>query len=219
MTETEWQKSPNARAMLAVVRDKGSDRLWRLFAVACVRTVEDRLIEKDSRAALDVAERVADGLATEAEWLAARELAAAAAARARRAAWQTEASEDFFWTKTYEASLRVSSFAEAAMACVAADFNLARFPEGFQLPDQLREIFGNPFQWHVVEPAWQSWNGGIIPSLATKIYADRAFDRLPLLADALEDAGCTDGELLGHLRGPGPHCRGCWALDILLGKS
>jgi hypothetical protein len=51
------------------------------------------------------------------------------------------------------------------------------------------------------------------------IYADRAFDRLPLLADALEDAGCTDDELLGHLRAPGPHVRGCWAVDLVLGKS
>jgi len=55
--------------------------------------------------------------------------------------------------------------------------------------------------------------------LATSIYEQRAFHRLPLLADALEDAGCTDAELLGHLRGPGPHVRGCWALDLVLGKS
>jgi hypothetical protein len=51
------------------------------------------------------------------------------------------------------------------------------------------------------------------------IYDERAFDRLPVLADALEDAGCADADLLGHLRGPGPHVRGCWAVDLILGKS
>jgi hypothetical protein len=59
----------------------------------------------------------------------------------------------------------------------------------------------------------------MILDLATSIYVSHAFDRIPLLADALEDAGCTDAELLGHLRGPGPHVRGCWAVDVVLGKE
>jgi hypothetical protein len=56
-------------------------------------------------------------------------------------------------------------------------------------------------------------------TLAQGIYADRAFDRLTLLADALEDAGCADADTLGDLRGPGPHVRGCWAVDLVPGKS
>ena len=55
--------------------------------------------------------------------------------------------------------------------------------------------------------------------LAEAIYEERAFDRLAVLADALEEAGCTNPDILGHLRGPGPHVRGCWVLDCLLGKS
>jgi hypothetical protein len=55
--------------------------------------------------------------------------------------------------------------------------------------------------------------------LATAIYEESAFDRLPILADALEEAGCTDVELLGHLRGPGPHVRGCWVVDLITGKK
>jgi hypothetical protein len=51
------------------------------------------------------------------------------------------------------------------------------------------------------------------------IYADRAFDRLPILADALEEAGCTDADILAHCRGPGPHARGCWVVDLILGKT
>jgi hypothetical protein len=55
--------------------------------------------------------------------------------------------------------------------------------------------------------------------VAESIYEGRAFDRLPILADALEEAGCTDAYLLAHLRGPGPHVRGCWAVDLVLGKE
>jgi hypothetical protein len=84
----------------------------------------------------------------------------------------------------------------------------------------LRDILGNPFRpVPRVDPRCLSWNGGTVPKLAAAIYADRAFDRLPVLADALEDAGCTDAALLGHLRGGGEHVRGCWALDLVLGKE
>ena len=64
-----------------------------------------------------------------------------------------------------------------------------------------------------------SWLTSTVLTLAEGIYADRAFDRLPLLADALEEAGCADAEILRHCRKPGEHVRGCWLLDLLLGKS
>ena len=70
---------------------------------------------------------------------------------------------------------------------------------------------------HRVDPGWLVWNDGTVRKMATAIYADRDWSTLPMLADALEDAGCADQELLKHLRGPGPHVRGCWALDLLLG--
>ena len=55
-----------------------------------------------------------------------------------------------------------------------------------------------------------------VVGLARTIYADRAFDRLPLLADALMDAGCADEQVLGHCREAGPHARGCWVVDMIL---
>ncbi len=67
-----------------------------------------------------------------------------------------------------------------------------------------------------LDPAVLAWNGGAVAKLASSIHADRAFERLPLLADALEDAGCTDVELLVHLRCPGPHARNCRARYWLL---
>jgi len=82
-----------------------------------------------------------------------------------------------------------------------------------------RCIFGNPF-WHVsINPKWLTWNDGIVVQLARTIYEEKAFDQLPVLADALEDAGCGNQRLLDHCRHPGPHARGCWPVDLLLGKE
>ena len=82
--------------------------------------------------------------------------------------------------------------------------------------DLLREIAGNPFRPHSVDPRWLT---STAVALAQTIYDQRAFDRLPILADALEEAGCDGPELLAHCRGDGPHVRGCWAVDLVLGKQ
>ena len=63
------------------------------------------------------------------------------------------------------------------------------------------------------------WLTSTVEQLAESIYADRAFDRLPILADALEDAGCTNADILNHCRQPGEHVRGCWVIDLLTGRS
>ncbi len=83
----------------------------------------------------------------------------------------------------------------------------------------LRDIVGNPFRSVTVRPAWLLWGGGTVGSLARAVYDESAFDRLPILADALEEAGCDDADVLSHCRGPGEHVRGCWVLDLLLGKE
>ena len=70
-----------------------------------------------------------------------------------------------------------------------------------------------------VEAGWLAWQGGLVVSMARQADESGDFGGLPVLADALEEAGCTDADLLGHLRGPGPHVRGCWAVDLLLGKE
>ncbi|MBM4070073.1 MAG: hypothetical protein FJ271_14140 [Planctomycetes bacterium] len=83
--------------------------------------------------------------------------------------------------------------------------------------DILRDIFGNPFR--PPPPVDPSLLTPTITALADRIYQQRAFELLPELAAALEAHGCRDTELLGHLRGTGPHVRGCWALDLVLGKQ
>ena len=84
--------------------------------------------------------------------------------------------------------------------------------------DLLRDIFA-PFQSVTPAPSWLSANDGAARNLAASIYGEAAFDQLPVLADALEDARCSDLGLLGHLRLPAPHVRGCLALDLVLGTG
>jgi hypothetical protein len=83
----------------------------------------------------------------------------------------------------------------------------------------LRDIFGNPFRPVAIDPAWLKWNDATIPRQAQAIYDERRFADLPILADALEEAGCTNADILEHCRGPGPHVRGCWVVDAMLGKA
>jgi hypothetical protein len=82
--------------------------------------------------------------------------------------------------------------------------------------DLLRDIIANPFRAVSMNCVWSTSD---VIALAEAIYTERAFDRLPILADALEDAGCDHADILEHCRGPGPHVRGCWVVDLLLGKS
>jgi hypothetical protein len=84
----------------------------------------------------------------------------------------------------------------------------------------IREVFGFPFgPVMTIAASTLAWSDGTIPKLAQTVYDERDFDHLPILADALEEAGCDNADLLAHLRGPGPHVRGCWALDLILGKQ
>jgi biotin carboxyl carrier protein len=80
----------------------------------------------------------------------------------------------------------------------------------------LRDIFGNPFRPVAIDPRWLT---STVVDLAGGIYEERAFERMPILADALMDAGCDNEEIIAHCRGDGPHVRGCWVVDLLLGKE
>jgi hypothetical protein len=91
----------------------------------------------------------------------------------------------------------------------------------------LRDIFSTPFRPALLlPPAVLAWHDAIVVRLAQAAYEERHLPegtldngRLSILADALEEAGCTDVDILGHLRGPGPHVRGCWPIDLCLEKS
>ena len=90
----------------------------------------------------------------------------------------------------------------------------------------IRDLGGNPFRPVVINPTWLAWNNSTVPKFAQAAYHDRQLPaghldtaRLATLADALEEAGCDIKDILDHLRGPGPHVRGCWAVDLILGRE
>jgi hypothetical protein len=81
------------------------------------------------------------------------------------------------------------------------------------------EVFGNPFRPGRIDDYSLAWDGGLVRQLAEGIYEDKAFDRMPVLGDALEDAGCSDEAVLSHCRTQADHVRGCWVLDMILGRA
>jgi hypothetical protein len=83
--------------------------------------------------------------------------------------------------------------------------------------DLMRDVFAPFRRQRLLDPGWLAWGEETVLKMAYRVYEDRAFERLPILADALEEAGCTDQGLLDHLRAPGVHVRGCWGLDAILG--
>jgi hypothetical protein len=182
--------------MLHFLRGKVSDRKIRLFSCAAARHCDFFALDYPAdAAAIDFAEQWVDGK---------RKACGLARARARAV------REGAKWVVDPDAMSGALSWASASGA--TRDYRLAQCR-------LLRDVVGGLFRPVTIEPAWLAWGDGVISRLAEGIYQERAFPRLPILADALEDAGCADAVLLDHLRGAGPHVPGCWALDAVLGKE
>jgi hypothetical protein len=227
MTEAEWLACTDPQRMLEFLRSKASERKLRLFACACCRRIWHLLSDERSRQAVEVTERVADGLASPIELEAAQADArnaipgrnpsrgASPGTRAWRVAVVNHSGAGAAW---YTVSFPACACHVASLtASVAGMRGLSweQEPRHWQCGLAL-DIFGNPFRPMVLD---ESWLTAIVTSITSLIYEERAFDRLPILADALEDAGCTNEDLLTHCRQHGEHVRGCWVLDLLLGKS
>jgi hypothetical protein len=221
VTEEQWLTARDPAPLLAHARLVGDDRKRRLFACACARRVADLFTDPASERAVATAERYADGLAGKQE-LEAALAAARAAVRAVRAGDTRHGNAAACAAMTVnEVALALDHQAAWLAAYARAPGTLLeRRPELRAQADLVRDLFGNPFRPQAAaDPAWLEWGGGTVRRLARAVYAERDFDHLPVLADALEDAGCDEGDILAHLRGPGPHALGCWALDLLLGKG
>jgi hypothetical protein len=227
MNEAEWLACDDSGPMLAFLRGRASERKFRLFACACARRPWHLLTDERSRRAIEEAERLADGLAGPSGVQAARAAAAelwVGAGRPARLALDAAAEAAFaaLHDLASEAARQAANGAEWAAGARSNPTATmpARVAERKVQANLLRDIFGNPFHpLPRLDPAWLAWEGGTVPKLAASVYDERAFDRLAVLADALEEAGCTDQTILDHLRGPGPHVRGCWAVDLVLGKG
>jgi hypothetical protein len=229
MTEAEWMACAEPLPMLEFLRGKANDRKQRLFAASCVRAVWPLLTDERSRMAVEIAERFADGSASQEELEAARTAAMAAAGpsgklTARHSAM--DASILVTWPTSKDAAecahfpaTRAAAWAVLGDGAVGPEFGLARRATSKAQSATLRCIFGNPFRPVALDPAWLAWNNGAVRKVAQAIYDGRCFADLPILADALEDAGCSDSTILAHCRSGGEHVRGCWVVDLLLGKT
>lgn len=226
MTEDEWLASGDPALMLTFLKRKGSQRKRRLFAVECCRRVWDYASDERSRNAVVVAEQFADGLANGSRLEAAQK----EAKRASQQAYDPTAWLCAFSAVKYAGDAAnqyhcvVSAFEETYRQSLGREIGLRhpilqefRKTERRKLADLLREIFGNPFRPLVVDPHSLTTS---VASLSKAIYEDKAFERLPILADALEEGGCMCEEVLNHFRlTSGNHVKGCWALDVVLGKE
>jgi hypothetical protein len=188
-----------------------SPRLRRLFAVALGRRAWDRLIIPEIRAAVEVSERYADGQASEDERLRAFAAAGAAAA-----------AQDEMWPWVYQVvAADDTTIADPEVAFASYHWELAsdRAAEGAAMTELWDDIFGIPDRLMEGPRLESAWLSPTALSLARRIYAERAFDRLPTLAERLEEAGCGREQILAHCRSPGLHARGCWVVDLLLGNA
>jgi hypothetical protein len=189
-----------------------SDRKLRLFACACARQAWQLMTDPRSRSAVEVAERYADGEAS------AEELTDAG--RAGLNAVMDDLNDNRRHAST--AAGRAALAAYYATRVLVQTRRAVRAVAGEQVRRRQAALLTcvvGPRSPPAIERAWLAWGDGTVVKIAAAIYEARDFGRVPLLADALEDAGGTDEEILGHLRRPGVHCRGCWAVDLLLGKK
>ncbi len=217
MSETEWLETTDVAAMLEFARGRMSDRKLRLFAAACCHQIWDLLIDERSRSAVTVAEAYADGLAS-------REKLDQVAADAERAVEHVEGvylthgevEEEYPLVVAAQAAVYVATGPWLPRAAELAAFAFGGHTDGLTQAAILRDIVGYPPRPRISETGWLTSD---VVALAGGIYQDRAFDRLPILADALEDAGCGDPSVLAHCRDDAPHVRGCWVIDLLLGKK
>jgi hypothetical protein len=228
VTEQEWLAGTDPQEMLEFLRGKASDRKFRLYLCESYRTMPSGRLPENIRKAILVMERYAEGLACRKELLDARSRAWESVIRFAEQQCRSRlgaTSEDLLH------HARLAAIARGTSPDIDGIVGLA-IPQLLQLierPHQLsllHDIFGNPFRPVVISPAVLAWNGGTVVRLAQAAYDERQMPagtldsgRLAVLADALEEAGCSDERVLRHLRSSGKHYRGCFVVDLLLGKA
>ncbi len=209
ITEEEWLAAAHPTPMLTFLKKTANERKLRLFACARCRELWPDLIDERSRRAVEISERYADQTVSDEMLEEAGQLAKDAEASVAQSTQREH---------PYAAAARFVIFA-AGPFC--ARLYTYFHPQSWHPDPQrecvlLRDLFGNAFRPVVLRPSWLT---STVLALARGIYEDRAFDRMPILADALQDADCDSEDILNHCRSESVHVRGCWVVDLLLGKK
>jgi hypothetical protein len=229
LTDKKWLSCTDPERMLESFLGKASERKIRLFAVACCQRIRHLLTHEASREALQVAEAYADKLLgfeeRQSSWDAAfqvlvRSLHSLTRDSARQGSSLT-AAEFAAWAASrslHRSWINVSTYTwqQVRDAVFLTAGAVAAKNEATEMASLMRCIFGNPFKPVTIDPAWVTAN---VVALAQTIYDQRSFEVLPILGDALEDAGCDNADILEHCRSGGEHVRGCWVVDLVLEKE
>jgi hypothetical protein len=220
MDEHDWLACEDPDRMLKFLGKKYSPRKLRLFAVACCRCQEVwHTLGNAGQRAVEMAERYADGQARQIEVDEAGEAASLA-----YLGGQPGSHAPGFWVTRWNAfKAACDTSAYAAAEGIGTVENLKAWEFSFAAArakhcDLLRDIAGNPFRSATLASVVLTWQDGTVVRIAQSIYESNRFGDLPILADALEDAGCSDADILNHCRGEGEHVRGCWVIDLLTGR-
>jgi hypothetical protein len=212
MTEEEWLAATDPRPMIGFLRGMLTDRKARLFTVACCRLISHLFADRQSQEAVAMGERYAEGKMSNDDldgiWAS---VGNDLSDRVRDASWWADEAAEWAVDIFYKNGLVYRAAARAARSVINAKPNSVREQQAL-----LRCIVGNPFRPVAIDPRWLT---STVADLARLIYDERAFDRLPILADALMDAGCDNDDVLNHCRSAGPHVRGCWVVDLLTGRK
>ncbi|MCI0699744.1 MAG: hypothetical protein L0241_01490 [Planctomycetia bacterium] len=232
MSEAEWLACGNPESMLKLLPKLGytSERKFRLFAVACCRLLFSQAsVSPHAKRVVDVAERYADEAVPLSEFQTAYRVPLSelqTIGRYTNSAAEyacMNAGEDKCDAVVADCASGNAAWGVAKHGAVPPDdnglseaFNARVAAELSRQSDRLRDIFGNPFRPVAFPRAWRTSD---VLLLARGIYNDRAFDRMPILADALQDAGCDNVNVLDHCRDKTYHTRGCWVVDLILGKQ
>jgi hypothetical protein len=207
MNESEWLACQDPLPMLDLLRSTGDVRKLCLLACAWWHRAYDRVAGQHVCRIVDTVEEVADGAASRKRL---RKLMYTARAEAR--AYSTsENLENGLWAAWHLMAVGTGRSPWRSQMWWEASVLDARRRAAL-----VREVFGNPFRpVPAPDPTWLTWRDGAVRKLAVAIYDDRRFENLPILADALEEAGCDDADILTHCRSGGEHARGCWVVDLL----
>jgi hypothetical protein len=225
MTANEWMACTTPTAMLEYLRGKASDRKLRLFEVACCRLVWHLLPDRCHRL-VEAVERYAERETRPRDLVALFKrynpgrVATSPVPGSTQAVeavdelglrWRMDLTKNEEQWSPYRVARSVSESLAYSML-----WQKTRQLEGHLLHD----LFGPlPFRPVTLDPAWLTWHDGLLVSMARQMYDSRDFSDMPILADALEEGGCSNQDILGHCRSGGEHVRGCWVVDLLLGKS
>jgi hypothetical protein len=231
MNEQQWEAAEDPIDMLLRPPPgiSATDRKIRLFSCACCRRIWDKT-SRENRAVVEFAEQYADGLAS-GEELAIQEKACRLYQDVDDPEILPEDRPPEYWCDVACWHSVTARAVDGYYEVCDATRRVARDRSG-EWEDEvqarlLRDLFGPlPFRRITISSAVLSWNDATAIRLAQAAYDQRELPagildkgRLGVLADALEEAGCTDQVILSHLRGPEPHVRGCWVVDLLLGKE